>query len=63
MKKAIEDEEYIGWMFMLGEYLRGQRDRMHLFNPEFKCFTYNACLRWVSHSHALYVVELYGMSV
>ena len=26
MKKAIEDEEYVKWMFMLGEYYRGQRD-------------------------------------
>jgi hypothetical protein len=26
MKKAIEDEEYAKWMFMLGEYYRGQRD-------------------------------------
>jgi hypothetical protein len=25
MKKAIEDEEYVKWMFMLGEYYRGQR--------------------------------------
>ena len=25
MKKAIEDEEYVRWMFMLGEYYRGQR--------------------------------------
>jgi hypothetical protein len=25
MKKAIEDEEYAKWMFMLGEYYRGQR--------------------------------------
>ena len=25
MKKAIEDEEYLKWMFMLGEYYRGQR--------------------------------------
>ena len=24
MKKAIEDEEYVKWMFMLGEYYRGQ---------------------------------------
>ena len=24
MKKAIEDEEYVKWMFMLGEYCRGQ---------------------------------------
>jgi hypothetical protein len=23
MKKAIEDEEYVKWMFMLGEYYRG----------------------------------------
>ncbi|HKG90027.1 MAG TPA: hypothetical protein VKA95_17060 [Nitrososphaeraceae archaeon] len=26
MKKAIEDEEYVKWTFMLGEYYRGQRD-------------------------------------
>ena len=26
MKKAIEDEDYVKWMFMLGEYYRGQRD-------------------------------------
>jgi hypothetical protein len=26
MKKAIEDEEYVKWMFMLGDYYRGQRD-------------------------------------
>jgi hypothetical protein len=26
MKKAIEDEEYVKWMFMLGEYYRGQRN-------------------------------------
>jgi hypothetical protein len=25
MKKGIEDEEYVRWMFMLGEYYRGQR--------------------------------------
>jgi hypothetical protein len=25
MKKAIEDEEYVKWMFMLGEYCREQR--------------------------------------
>ena len=25
MKKAIKDEEYVKWMFMLGEYYRGQR--------------------------------------
>jgi len=25
MKKAIEDEEYVKWMFKLGEYYRGQR--------------------------------------
>jgi len=25
MKKAIEDEEYVKWMFMPGEYYRGQR--------------------------------------
>ena len=25
MRKAIEDEEYARWMFMLGEYYRGQR--------------------------------------
>ncbi|MDQ3839696.1 MAG: hypothetical protein M3297_10550 [Thermoproteota archaeon] len=25
-KKTIEDEEYVKWMFMLGEYYRGQRD-------------------------------------
>jgi hypothetical protein len=25
MKKAIEDEDYVKWMFMLGEYYRGQR--------------------------------------
>ena len=24
MKKTIEDEEYVKWMFMLGEYYRGQ---------------------------------------
>jgi len=24
MKKAIEDEEYVKWMFMLREYYRGQ---------------------------------------
>jgi hypothetical protein len=24
MKKAIEDEDYVKWMFMLGEYYRGQ---------------------------------------
>jgi hypothetical protein len=23
---AIEDEEYVKWMFMLGEYYRGQGD-------------------------------------
>ena len=23
MKKGIEDEEYVKWMFMLGEYYRG----------------------------------------
>jgi hypothetical protein len=28
MKKAIEDEEYVKWMFMLGEYYRGQRLNM-----------------------------------
>ncbi|HEU4822817.1 MAG TPA: hypothetical protein VFS97_05270 [Nitrososphaeraceae archaeon] len=26
MKKAIEDEEYVKWMFMLGEYYRGQKN-------------------------------------
>jgi hypothetical protein len=26
MKKAIEDEEYVKWMFMLGEYYRDQRE-------------------------------------
>ncbi|HEV2876176.1 MAG TPA: hypothetical protein VGW09_02755 [Nitrososphaeraceae archaeon] len=26
MKKDMEDEEYVKWMFMLGEYYRGQRD-------------------------------------
>jgi hypothetical protein len=26
MKKTIEDEEYVRWMFMLGEYYRGQID-------------------------------------
>jgi hypothetical protein len=26
MKKAIEDEEYEKWMFMLGKYYRGRRD-------------------------------------
>jgi hypothetical protein len=26
MKKAIEDEEYVKWMFMLGEYCRGKKD-------------------------------------
>jgi hypothetical protein len=26
MKKAIEDEDYVKWMFVLGEYYRGQRD-------------------------------------
>ena len=26
MKKAIEDEEYVKRMFMLGEYYRGQRN-------------------------------------
>jgi hypothetical protein len=25
IKKAIEDEEYVRWIFMLGEYYRGQR--------------------------------------
>ncbi|MDQ3837721.1 MAG: hypothetical protein M3297_00460 [Thermoproteota archaeon] len=25
MKKAIEDEEYVKWKFILGEYYRGQR--------------------------------------
>jgi hypothetical protein len=25
MKKTIEDEEYVKWIFMLGEYYRGQR--------------------------------------
>ena len=25
MKRAIEDEEYVKWMFMLGEYYSGQR--------------------------------------
>jgi len=26
IKKAIEDEEYVRWMFMLGEYYKGQRN-------------------------------------
>jgi hypothetical protein len=26
MKKNMEDEEYVEWMFMLGEYYRGQKD-------------------------------------
>jgi hypothetical protein len=26
MKKAIEGEEYVKWMFMLGEYYRGRRE-------------------------------------
>ena len=26
MKKDMENEEYVKWMFMLGEYYRGQRD-------------------------------------
>jgi hypothetical protein len=26
MKKPIEDEEYIKWMFMLGQYYRGKKD-------------------------------------
>jgi hypothetical protein len=26
MKKAIEDEEYVKWMFMLGKYYRGPKD-------------------------------------
>jgi hypothetical protein len=26
MKKEIEDEEYVKWMFKLGEYYRGQKD-------------------------------------
>lgn len=26
MKKGIEDEDYVMWMFKLGEYYRGQRD-------------------------------------
>ena len=25
MKRAIEDEEYVKWMFMLGKYHGGQR--------------------------------------
>jgi hypothetical protein len=25
MKKDMENEEYVKWMFMLGEYYRGQR--------------------------------------
>ena len=25
MKKAIDDKEYVKWIFMLGEYYRGQR--------------------------------------
>ncbi|HEU4822113.1 MAG TPA: hypothetical protein VFS97_01690 [Nitrososphaeraceae archaeon] len=25
MKKAIDDKEYVKWMFMPGEYYRGQR--------------------------------------
>jgi hypothetical protein len=25
MKKAIEDDGYVKWMLMLGEYYRGQR--------------------------------------
>ena len=25
MKKEMEDEEYVKWIFMLGEYERGQR--------------------------------------
>jgi hypothetical protein len=30
MKKAIEDEEYVKWMFMLDGYYRGQRDYCNL---------------------------------
>jgi hypothetical protein len=26
MKNAIGDEEYVKWMFMLGEYYRDRRD-------------------------------------
>ena len=26
MKKAIEDEEYVKWIFMLGEYYRDQTE-------------------------------------
>ena len=26
MKREMEDEEYVKWMFMLGEYYRGKRD-------------------------------------
>jgi hypothetical protein len=26
MKKAIQDEEYVKWVFMLGEYYRGQKN-------------------------------------
>jgi len=26
MKKAIEEEEYVKWMFILGEFHKGQRD-------------------------------------
>jgi hypothetical protein len=26
MKKTIQDDEYVKWMFMLGEYYRGQKD-------------------------------------
>jgi hypothetical protein len=26
MKKAIDDKEYVKWIFMLGEYYRGQRN-------------------------------------
>ena len=29
MKKAIEDEDYVKSMFMLGEYYRGQRDSVN----------------------------------
>jgi hypothetical protein len=28
MKKAIEDEEYVKKLFMLGKYYRGQGDRV-----------------------------------
>jgi hypothetical protein len=26
MKRDMEDEEYVKWMFMLGAYYRGHRD-------------------------------------